>query len=383
MNELPIFVSYRQDDGMELARWVFQSIQGKTIYASEGTIQIPKTISVYFDQSTPPVSDWGKYLEKELERACVFIVVCSPGSASEFENDALYFEIRWWVTNRPNIPPILITPVGQRWIPKPIQERWPKAQTLNLSLAGSSDAILQASVERILNGITLQVRGLLVESGTFVLPIEAQSAAGMENHPGFYSWEKDKSGRYIRCNENYAKAAGFDSPHAMIGKTDYDMPWRSLADFFRQGDQKVMNAESPAREHVQEKEIMADRVADILVTENQLLTRSGACVGVTGYFLDITGKQIVPDTTQNKTNGDFQLGPAFGNQILTHSEAEVFKGLLRKFPAERIATILNITKSEVESHTASIMRKLQCQTLGDVIVTAIRNGLPFHLFGLR
>ena len=91
---------------------------------------------------------------------------------------------------------------------------------------------------------------------------------------GLYTWEKDRHFRYIRCNENYARG-GLVSirREAMIGKSDTDMPWRDLADFFREGDYSVMQGEGPTRFNVQEKEIMVDRVADILVTENQLLDR--------------------------------------------------------------------------------------------------------------
>ncbi len=237
-------------------------------------------------------------------------------------------------------------------------------------------------VLRILQGIQMRLRGMDGENATIVSPDKSQTKTGIENLPGIYAWEKDRHGRYIWCNENYARAAGFDSPHAMIGKTDDDMPWRSLANFFRQGDQKVMNAESPARNLVNEKEIMVDRVADILVTENQLLTNDGICVGVTGFFLDITGTYVEPVIGQNNSDGEFNLGPEFGNQVFSNLEASVFKGLLRKFPSEHIAKLLNITKPEVEAHTASIMQKLQCQTHGDIIATSIRSGLPVFLFGL-
>lgn len=201
------------------------------------------------------------------------------------------------------------------------------------------------------------------------------------NIPGLYTWEKDKYFRYINCNDNYARAAGFDSPQAMIGKSDDDMPWRTLADIFRQGDQGVLDAKSPARTHVQETEIMADRVADILVTENQLLSKEGKCVGVTGYFLDITGKQLVPATLGDQPRYVFNLGPQFGDQTFSSVEASVFKGILRKFESEQIASVIGISKAEVESTIKNIMLKLQCTTIGDVVATAIRAGLPLSLFG--
>jgi len=389
VNELPIFISYRQDDAKELARWLHDSLQGRTIFDSEGSLEIPKTLGVYFDQATPPVNNWRDYLERELNRSRVLLVVCSPNAATERSNDVLYFEIRWWITNRGDNSPILITPSGQRWIPQPIKERWPNAQTINavirdpLTDAMTNPAILHADVARVLDGIAQRVRGLHIENGVVSFPSQSKNDDPAVNLPGLYTWEKDKNFRYIRCNENYSRAAGFDSPRAMIGKSDDDMPWRSLADDFRCGDQKVMDAESPARVHVHEKEIMVDRVADILVTENQILTESGKCVGVTGYFLDITGMELTPKSIRKNLDHEFRLGPEFGDQCFSDVEASVFKGILRKFSSARIAAALSISKAEVETHTASIMQKLQCRTLGDVIVTAIRAGLPLLLFGLE
>ena len=378
MNELPIFLSYRQDDGSDLGRWLHDSLQGRTMSARDGALEVPKTLSVYFDQSTSPVSDWQSHLKRELERARVLLVICSPGAATEFPDDFFYLEIRWWIENRSGSPPILITPSGQKWIPAPIKQLWPMAQTIDLSF--NDRLTLDLGIHRILDGIASRVREVYVEDGSIALPGEHRDVPGL-NLPGLFTWEKDKDFRYIACNENYARAAGFDSPHAMIGKSDDDMPWRSLAPYFRQGDQSVMNAEAPARKFVHEKEIMVDREADILVTESQLVTQNGACVGVTGFFLDITGTHLVPVPLLNAPEAEFRLGPEFGDQSFTSVEANVFKGLLSRFPAGWIASELGIAKAEVEAHTSTIMHKLQCRTLGDVIATAIRSGLPYSLFG--
>ena len=204
----------------------------------------------------------------------------------------------------------------------------------------------------------------------------------MTNLPGLFTWEKDRNFRYIRCNDNYAAAAGFESAKAILGKSDDDMPWRSRADFFRSGDQQVISGAGPHRINIEEKEIMVDRVADILVTEKQLLDHRGECVGLTGYFLDITGHRLVPrDGGYCKDERGFYLGNEFGGEFLSAIEAEVFKGMMKVQSAEKIGIDLNLSRSTVESHIQSIKQKLQCITDGDVIATAIRSGLPLTLFG--
>lgn len=41
---------------------------------------------------------------------------------------------------------------------------------------------------------------------------------------------KDIRGRWLFCNRELVKYAGFDSYKSMVGKTDYDMPWKAGAD---------------------------------------------------------------------------------------------------------------------------------------------------------
>jgi len=387
MNELPIFISYRKDDARSIAFWLKDSLDARIISYSDGTLTTSKPISAFLDAYTLPTDNWTHQLEKELARALVYIVICSPGAKTQFNEDWLYFEMHWWIKNRVSVSPILITPCGQDWIPAPIKEKWPSAQTIDIPSPGEVDYVknksnltLSERASLILEGVSLKVRQQL---GCDILTKETPDQTHEVNVNGLYTWKKNKYFQYINCNENYARAAGFDSPHAMIMKTDDDMPWRSLADYFRAGDQKVMDAESPERTHVHEKEIMVDRVADILVTENQILTNTGHCIGVQGYFVDITGKKLVANETSNATIADLNLGEQFGSVSLSPVEGDILKGILRKIPSGKIASDLSLTRAEVDAHIVAIMSKLQCKTLGDVISTAIGAGLPLRLFGIE
>lgn len=389
MDELSVFISYRIDDAIDLARRIRNSLQGRSVYVSDGTIEVPKTISVFFDKTTPPVENWKVFFDAELNRASVLIVICSPGSCSEFEgDDYFYSEILWWIENKEKQVPIFVTPKGPRWIPKPLKQKWPDAQTIEINPAqylpdgAGGELLLDGDVKRFLVGIADRIKspnrtGNLIH----VSGIQTNKSCS-DNFLGLYSWEKNKAGLYTACNENYARAAGFDSPSGVLGKSDYDMPWRSLADFFRSGDQSVMNAEFPSRDHVQETEIMVDRVADILVTETQLITKNNECVGVQGYFIDLTNVELQPSRTINFPSTGLILGSDFDGVTLSEVECNVLRGMLRKFPVTKISVELGIGTSEVVSCVTSIMRKLQCNSLGDVLATAIRAGLPLAIFGI-
>ena len=62
----------------------------------------------------------------------------------------------------------------------------------------------------------------------------------IKHFPGFLYW-KDKNLIYRGCNLNFSKAAGFNSPQDIIGKTDYDLAWGGTeAELFRQGDRETL-----------------------------------------------------------------------------------------------------------------------------------------------
>jgi hypothetical protein len=391
MNVLPVLVSYRRVDGSDIAHWLRESLNARSITQNKGSLQTVSTLSVYLDRAQPAVSDWELSLSQELERARALIVVCTPGAKYEFgPDDCLYRELRWWLENRATTAPILVSKpqFGVRWVPDLISSKWPKAQLVTVDLEGDGTLLLpkleaerEMSIQSIIGGIAANVGGDTADELN-LLSLDAQSESDNVNQPGLYMWQKDKHFRYIGCNDNYARSAGFDSPRAMIGKTDDDMPWRSLADFFRAGDQQVISGLGPIREHVMEKEIMVDGVADILVTENQIQDRRGECLGVTGYYIDVTGYQLIPRRTPcDIEETGLSLGKEFGNETFSSSEIKVFKGMLKRYDVKKIAGDFKLRHAVVKSCIRSIKRKLQCTTDGDVIATAIRSGLPLTLFG--
>jgi DNA-binding CsgD family transcriptional regulator/PAS domain-containing protein len=298
------------------------------------------------------------------------------------EKDWFFTEVRWWLENRGPISPILVasTEHGPRYIPDLILERWPAASMIRVDPRSWSEnppaeleTIIEINIESILAAIDYSAGG--EHTGM------TSRASYMTNIPGLFTWEIDRAFRYINANENYARAAGYDSPRAMIGKSDDEMPWRSLADFFRSGDDQVMSGKVSLRDCVLEKEVMLDRVADILVTEGPLVVR-GKCIGLTGCFLDITGRRLVPVPSKPAgKDSPVPLGRRFGNESFSTLEVQVFRGLVRCLSAQQIADTLSLSRKIIESQVRSIRRKLQCRTDGEVIAVAVEAGLPLALFG--
>jgi DNA-binding CsgD family transcriptional regulator len=393
MIEVPVFIAYRRTDGSGVAGSLRECLQGRSVWVNE-TLTYLGTITAYFDQAQPAVPDWTKLQHEELQRARAFLLVCSPDAMHESTNDCLYEEIRWWLANRSSMTPILVTWMDERCIPAIVIRRWPKIQFLkvegnssNASASSTGQLLGDRTIQSILSSISLSIeRASTGDSEALAKPFPSFNAAG------FYWWQKDKWGRYINCNENYAYAAGCESPKDVIGKTDDDMPWSALAEFFRIGDRQVILGKGPPRTNVLEKEIMADRTADILVNEGPLLDQRRECLGVEGRYEDVTGmagllaglprQGLDPKpTTNNEEVRAYHLVVESTDVYLSEIEGEVIKGMLYRYTTDRIAGLLNVSRAAVESHIHSIKRKLQCVTDGDVIATAIKSGFPLLLFG--
>ncbi|HET9912808.1 MAG TPA: PAS domain-containing protein, partial [Anaerolineales bacterium] len=63
----------------------------------------------------------------------------------------------------------------------------------------------------------------------------------MNNIPQAVFW-KDKNLVYLGCNRAFAEDAGFSSPEEIIGKTDFDMPWKDQAELYRADDRRVLDS---------------------------------------------------------------------------------------------------------------------------------------------
>ncbi|HEY9829001.1 MAG TPA: PAS domain S-box protein, partial [Stenomitos sp.] len=114
----------------------------------------------------------------------------------------------------------------------------------------------------------------------------------LENIPQFIFW-KDRNSVYFGCNRNFALAAGCSTPEEIVGKTDYDLPWKKEeSDFFRECDARVMETDTPEY-HIIEPQLQANGKQAWLDTNKvPLHDAQGNVVGVLGTYEDITERRL-------------------------------------------------------------------------------------------
>ncbi|MEZ5446315.1 MAG: PAS domain S-box protein, partial [Gammaproteobacteria bacterium] len=119
---------------------------------------------------------------------------------------------------------------------------------------------------------------------------EACLTAILDNMP-HVAWLKDREGRYMAINRKYAQMAGASRPADLLGKTDFDLWPRELAEKYRADDLEVMAARR--QRLIEEKGLDGGREYVAETFKTPIIDASGALLGTTGYARDVTERRAV------------------------------------------------------------------------------------------
>jgi PAS domain S-box-containing protein len=99
---------------------------------------------------------------------------------------------------------------------------------------------------------------------------------------------KDKNSRYIGCNSNFARDAGFNNVNEIIGKYDDDLAWQARADYYRAIDLEVMQLAVPKASYEELEKTVDGHEMILKSSKIPLRQDSGEVIGVLGIYEDIT-----------------------------------------------------------------------------------------------
>jgi len=110
----------------------------------------------------------------------------------------------------------------------------------------------------------------------------------LDNIPQFIFW-KDINLKYQGCNKNFARVAGVNSPEKIVGKTDFELAWKTeQAESSYETDLLVMESNKPEY-HIIESQLQANKKEAWLDVNKIPLTNSeGDVIGLLGTYEDIT-----------------------------------------------------------------------------------------------
>lgn len=112
---------------------------------------------------------------------------------------------------------------------------------------------------------------------------------------------KDKDLRYLGCNLVFASDADFQNPQDVIGKDDYQMPWKEQADRYRADDRMVIESGLPHLFYEEPQTLSDGSTLWLRTSKIPLLGENDEIVGVLGFYEDITGEKQVLLNLQRRT----------------------------------------------------------------------------------
>jgi PAS domain S-box-containing protein len=177
----------------------------------------------------------------------------------------------------------------------------------------------------------------------------------LDSLPG-YAFFKDAQGRYVMANQNFCRAVGATSD-AIVGKNDFDLFPRELAEKYRADDAALLASGRPLL--VGEEEMREPgRSFYVQTTKVPVKNEQGKVVGLIGLALDITDRKKAEEELLRTLAREKELGELKSNfvSMVSHefrtplgivmSSAEILRDYLEQLaPDERQHHLLSITRS--------------------------------------
>jgi PAS domain S-box-containing protein len=113
----------------------------------------------------------------------------------------------------------------------------------------------------------------------------------IDNIPDFM-YVKDEQGRFVMANSHLAHSVGLETAEELLGKTDFDLFPRELADQFYEGEQKVIVSGQPLFNREETSVDSAGNKIHILTTKVPLCDSEGHVTGIAGIGRDISDRKI-------------------------------------------------------------------------------------------
>jgi PAS domain S-box-containing protein len=130
---------------------------------------------------------------------------------------------------------------------------------------------------------------------------------------------KDIDLRFMGCNKAFAFDAHVDSPEEVVGKTDFQMPWKHEAEKYRASDLEVIRSGEPIYDLVELTSFDGKQVDFKRTTKIPLRDMNGKVIGILGTSQNITPQKLAEKAlreseqkyrilTENAFDGIYLLG---------------------------------------------------------------------------
>jgi len=106
---------------------------------------------------------------------------------------------------------------------------------------------------------------------------------------------KDLNLNFLGCNKSFAKDAGYRHPKELIGKNDFQMPWKEQADLYRADDMAVIKSGFPKIGFEEPQTTPKGDTIWLRTSKVPLRSPEGVIQGILGTYEDITSSKEAKD----------------------------------------------------------------------------------------
>ncbi|MEI7611863.1 MAG: diguanylate cyclase [Betaproteobacteria bacterium] len=112
---------------------------------------------------------------------------------------------------------------------------------------------------------------------------------------------KDRELRYLGCNPVFARDAGFQATQEVVGKDDFQMPWKEQADRYRADDRRVIDSGISILFYEEPQTSSDGQLLWLRTSKIPLLGESHEIIGVLCFYEDITDEKRALLNLQRRT----------------------------------------------------------------------------------
>ena len=191
----------------------------------------------------------------------------------------------------------------------------------------------------------------------------------VDNIPMLVFW-KDNDLVYLGCNQAFATHVGISNPAEIVGKTDFDLPWKDQAQHHREDDQQVLDSDS-LKLDCEELSLQPDSSQAWLRTNKiPLHDRAGKVIGLLVTSEDITERRLAEQEIEianekliswvsdlERRNQEANILRQMGDLLQVSNERDEYYTIIKEyipqlFPETSGALfIMNNSQSSVEAMT--------------------------------
>ena len=158
---------------------------------------------------------------------------------------------------------------------------------------------------------------------------------------------KNTQGIYVQCNQAARQLANQN----IIGKTDFNLPWRDQAESFQSSDQLALQGQTIT---------CLQTMTDYMGKTRQFRTTKQPIYGPDQHIISILAVSLECTPEEDSRHTQAPEKP-LGGIAFTTQELEYINWMAKGKTADEIAMILNKSQRTVETHLNKTRRKTACQ----------------------